>query len=171
MTKPSLETLDKARELADFLEAERNAGSDMDLTLNRRRGDGADTYIGYSVFADQADTGLDPASLLGQPNKASLIAGSRHRVSDQMSVFGENRFAIGGQAPAIARVYGLAFDPAEYVSVTASLEQGRIDDAQAGLMRRTAASMGIGFSGQDFPYWLEHPQNSSQESCRAYPAR
>jgi hypothetical protein len=67
-----------------------------------------------------------------------------------MSVFGENRFAIGGQAPAIARVYGLTFDPAEYVSVTASLEQGRIDDAQAGLMRRTAASMGIGFSGQDY---------------------
>ena len=127
-----------------------DGGWGMDLKLNRRIGDGADTYIAYSVFADQADTGLDPASLLGQANRASLIAGSRRHVSDQMSVFGENRFAIGGQAPAIARVYGLAFDPAEYVSVTASLEQGRIDDAQAGLMRRTAASMGIGFSGQDY---------------------
>jgi hypothetical protein len=127
-----------------------DGGWGMDLKLNRRIEDGADTYIGYSVFADQADTGLDPASLLGQPNRASLIAGSRQRVSDQMSVFGENRFAIGGQAPAIARVYGLTFDPGEHVSVTASLEQGRIDDAQAGLMRRTAASMGIGFSGQDY---------------------
>lgn len=35
MTKPSEETLAKARELADFLESERNSGSDMDLTLNR----------------------------------------------------------------------------------------------------------------------------------------
>jgi hypothetical protein len=127
-----------------------DGGWAMDLKLNRRIQDGADTYIGYSVFADQADNGLDPASLLGQPNRASLIAGSRHRVSDQMSVFGENRFAIGGQAPAIARVYGLTFDPGEHVSVTASLERGQVDDAQAGLMHRTAASMAVGLAGQDY---------------------
>lgn len=127
-----------------------DGGWAMDLKLNRRIQDGADTYIGYSVFADQADTGLDPASLLGQPNRASLIAGARQRVSDQMSVFGENRFAIGGQAPAIARVYGLTFDPGEHVSVTASLERGQVDDAQAGLMHRTAASVGLGLSGQDY---------------------
>lgn len=127
-----------------------DGGWGIDLKLNRRAEDGADTYIGYSVFADQADAGLDPASLLGQPNRASLVAGSRQHVSDQMSVFGENRFAIGGQAPAIARVYGLAYDPGEQVSVTASLERGQVDDAQAGLMHRTAASMGVGLTGQDY---------------------
>ncbi len=127
-----------------------DGGWAIDLKLNRSSEDGADTYIGYSVFADQADTGAYPAALLHQPNSASLIAGSRQRLSDQMSVFGENRFAIGGQSPAIARVYGLTFDPSEHVSVTASLEKGRIDDAQAGFMRRTAASMGIGLSGQDY---------------------
>lgn len=35
LTKPSAATLAEAKELADFLEQEKNSGSDMDLTLNR----------------------------------------------------------------------------------------------------------------------------------------
>ena len=122
-----------------------DGGQGADIQLNHRRGEGAETYVGYALFADRTDTGLDPQSLFTRSNRGTLTLGARQRFSDALSITGENRIGIGGTAPSTSRRFGLNFDPTERLSITGSFETGKIDDATTGLFRRTAASLALGY--------------------------
>ena len=122
-----------------------NGGLGADVQFNHRLGDGSESYVGYSLFADRTDTGLDSQNIFTRSNRGTLVVGSRQRFSDSVSVHGENRIGIGGTAPALTRSFGLRFDPTERLSFTGSFENGHIDDATTGLLRRTAASLGVGY--------------------------
>ena len=69
--------------------------------------------------------------------------------SDSLSVFGENRVSVGSDAPTLARSFGLQFEPSEEWSVTSTFENGRIEDAATGVLRRTAGSLAVGYSTDD----------------------
>lgn len=123
-----------------------NGGLGADLQLNHKLGDGSEAYVGYALYADRTDTGFDPQNIFTRSNRGSLVVGSRRRFSDSFSVYGENRIGIGGAAPSLMRSFGLRYDPTSHLSVTGSLENGRIDDATTGEFRRTAASIGVGYT-------------------------
>jgi hypothetical protein len=127
-----------------------DGGLGTDVQLNHRIGDGSESYVGYSLFADRTDTGIDPQNMFTRSNRGTLTVGARRRMSDSLSVYGENRLGIGGTAPSLTRSFGLRFDPTEKLSITGSFENGRIDDATTGVFRRTATSFAVGYTTEDF---------------------
>lgn len=126
-----------------------DGGLGSDIQLNHRLGEGSEAYVGYALFADRTDTGLEPQNIFTRANRGTLTAGGRRRFSDSLSVYGENRIGIGGSAPSLTRSFGLRFDPTKRLSVTGSFENGKIDDATTGLFRRTAASVAVGYTTED----------------------
>ncbi len=130
--------------------SEGDGGMGADVQVNRRLSEGSEAYVGYSLFADRTDSGLDSQNIFTRSNRGSLVVGTRQRFSDALSVYGENRVGIGGAAPALTRSFGLTFEPVEHLAITGSFETGRIDDATTGEFRRTAATFGIGYSREDF---------------------
>jgi hypothetical protein len=123
-----------------------DGGLGADVQLNSRLGDGTEAYVGYALFADRTDTGLDSQNIFTRSNRGTLTVGARQRFSDSLSIYGENRTGFGGNAPSLTRSFGLKFDPTEKLSFTGSFENGQIDDATTGLFRRTAGSVGFGYS-------------------------
>lgn len=126
-----------------------NGGLGVDVHANHRLGEGSEAYVGYALFADRTDTGLDSQNIFTRSNRGTLTIGARQRFSDSLSVYGENRTGIGGTSPSLTRSFGLKFEPTEKLSFTGSFENGKIDDATTGLFRRTAASMGVGYVSDD----------------------
>ena len=122
-----------------------DGGLGADVQLNRRLGEGSEAYVGYALFADRTDTGLDSQNIFTRSNRGTLTVGARQRFTDSLSVYGENRIGFGGTAPALTRGFGLQFDPSEKISITGSFENGRIDDVSTGVFRRTAGSLGFGY--------------------------
>lgn len=122
-----------------------DGGLGADVQLNHHLGDGSEAYIGYSLFADRTDTGLDSQNLFTRSNRGTLTLGARQRFSDSLSVYGENRVGIGGTAPSLTRSFGMRFEPTEHLSFNGSFERGQIDDEETGLFRRTAGSIGVGY--------------------------
>lgn len=123
-----------------------DGGLGADVQLNHRLGQGSEAYVGYALYADRTDTGFDPQNVFTRSNRGTLTVGSRQRFSDALSVYGEQRVGIGGQAPSLTRTFGLRFDPTERLSFTGSFENGWVDDATTGMLKRTAVSLGTGYS-------------------------
>ena len=130
--------------------SEGDGGTGADIQLNRQLSEGSEAYVGYSLFADRTDTGLDSQNIFTRSNRGTLVLGARQRFSDALSIYGENRVGIGGFAPSLTRSFGLTFEPIEHLAITGSLETGRIDDATTGVFRRTAATFGVGYAREDF---------------------
>lgn len=127
-----------------------DGGQGADIRLNHHLGNGSQSYVGYSLFADRTDTGLEPQNIFTRSNSGTLTLGTRQRFSDALSITGENRIGLGGTAPSLTRSFGLRFDPTDKLSINGSFETGKIDDATTGLFRRTAASLAIGYAMEDF---------------------
>jgi hypothetical protein len=123
-----------------------DGGEGADIQLNHRRANGSQSFVGYSLFADRTDGGLDPQNLFTRSNRGTLTLGSRQRFSDSLSITGETRIGMGGTAPSLTRSFGLRFDPTQKLSLGGSFETGKIDDVSTGLFRRTAASLTLGYS-------------------------
>lgn len=124
-------------------------GLGADVKLNRRYGKGSEAYIGYSLLADRTDTGFEPVNLFTRSNQGTFTVGARHRFSSAFSIYGENRVGAGGTAPSTARSFGVKFDPNERLSFSGSFENGRIDDVSTGVFRRTAATVGVGYTTKE----------------------
>jgi hypothetical protein len=125
--------------------SEGDGGLGADVQFNSRIGDGLEAYVGYALFADRTDTGLDSQNIFTRSNRGTLTVGARQRFSDSLSIYGENRTGFGGNAPSLTRSFGLQFNPTEKLSFNGSFENGKIDDATTGLFRRTAGSIGVGY--------------------------
>lgn len=126
--------------------SEGDGGLGADVQLNSRLGNGTEAYVGYALFADRTDTGLDSQNIFTRSNRGTLTVGARQRFSDSLSIYGENRTGFGGNSPSLTRSFGMKFEPTEKLSFTGSFENGKIDDATTGPFRRTAGSIGFGYS-------------------------
>ncbi|MEQ1867552.1 MAG: flagellar motor protein MotB, partial [Micropepsaceae bacterium] len=115
------------------------------VQLNHRYGDGSEAYVGYSLLAERTQTGLEPANIFTRGNRGTLTAGSRHRFNSAISVYGENGMGFG-VSPSTMWRFGAKYDPNERLSFTGSLENGQIDDATTGLFKRTAVTVGAGYT-------------------------
>ncbi len=122
-----------------------DGGLGADVHLNQRLGEGSEAYLGYALFADRTDTGLDAQNIFTRSDRGTLTLGARHRFNDALSVYGENRLGVGGIAPSTSRTFGLKYEPTKELSFTGSFENGHIDDATTGIFRRTAGTIGVGY--------------------------
>lgn len=121
-------------------------GLGADVQLNHRYGEGSQAYLGYALLADRTASGTAPLDVFTRSNQGTLTVGARHRYNSALSLHGENRIGIGGPAPSATRSFGLKFDPTQRLSFSGLFEKGRIDDASTGEFRRTAATVGVGYT-------------------------
>ncbi len=125
--------------------SEGDGGLGADVQLNHRYGDGSEAYVGYSLLAERTYTGLEPANIFTRSNRGTLSVGTRHRFSSAFSVYGENGMGFGASPSTMWR-FGAKYDPTERLSFTGSFENGQIDDATTGLFKRTAVTVGAGYT-------------------------
>ncbi len=121
-------------------------GLGADVQLVQRLGQGSEAYINYGLNADRSDDGRSAQNLLTRANQGVLTLGARKRFSDSLSINGEQRITYGSDAPSLMRSFGLRFDPTGHLSFTGSFENGRIEDPATGTFRRTAATVGVGYT-------------------------
>ncbi len=131
--------------------SEGDGGLGADLQLNHRYGDGSEAYVGYSLLAERTQTGLEPANIFTRGNRGTLTAGSRHRFNSAFSVYGENAMGFG-TSPSTMWRFGTKYDPNERLSFTGSFENGQIDDATTGLFKRTALTVGAGYTTKSLQF-------------------
>ncbi|MEL7198586.1 MAG: hypothetical protein AAGL10_09750 [Pseudomonadota bacterium] len=129
-----------------------DGGLGANVELAHRYGNGSEAYLGYALLSDRNDLGLQPLNSLASANRGTLTLGARHRFNTSLSIFGENRIEHAGPAPALVRSFGLNWDPDEKWSVSGSYENGRIEDVNTGEFRRTAFSVGLGFTDEKFQF-------------------
>ena len=62
--------------------SEGDGGLGADVQLNGRLGERTEAYVGYALFADRTDTGLDSQNIFTRSNRGTLTVGARQRFSD-----------------------------------------------------------------------------------------
>lgn len=129
-----------------------DGGLAANVELTHRYGNGSETYLGYALVTDRTDLGLEPATSLVQTSRGNLALGTRHRFSSAFSIHGENKIGYGGEAPSIMHSFGFDFDPSERWSFNGTFENGHVDSAQTGRFRRTAATIGAGYTGKTLQF-------------------
>jgi hypothetical protein len=123
-----------------------DGGLGANVELIHRYGKGSEAYLGYGLLTDRTDVGFEPAGSLAQTNRGTLTVGARHRFSTALNIHGENKIGHGGEAPSVMRSFGFDWDPSERWSFSSSLENGRIDDENTGVFKRTAVTFGVGYT-------------------------
>lgn len=97
-----------------------------DLLLHRRSRNGSESHIGYRLYSDLTDRGYDPQELMTQGSRGVLVVGSQQRLSNTLTLVGEEKYGHGGNAPSLVHSYGLRFAPDKVWSFAASVEDSTI---------------------------------------------
>lgn len=127
-----------------------DGGLGSNVEMSHRYGNGSENYLGYALVTDRTDEGLQSLDTLTRSNRGTMTMGTRHRFSSALGVHGENKIGHGGKAPSVMRSFGLDWDPTEKWSVSASFENGHVDNEDTGRFRRTAATLGVGYTSETF---------------------
>ena len=100
-------------------------------------------YVGYRLDPDREFDDILP-SLRGS-DIGSLVAGARHRFSDQVSAYSEDSYDMFGQRRSLTQGYGVEYTPDARWTLRGGVEQGRIKDTVDGDFDRTALSASAGY--------------------------
>jgi hypothetical protein len=130
-------------------------------------GIGAQATLGYSPTADDhdyigyrlaPDRGFNKGSSnpLSGDDLGAIVAGARHRYSEQLSMFAEDRYDMFGLRRTLAQTYGVDYTPSAKWKLNGALEVGTITDdlidALTGLKNsdfsRKALSLTAGYHGE-----------------------
>jgi hypothetical protein len=84
-------------------------------------------YIGYRLDPDR-DGALGANSILSGDDLGQIVAGTRHRVSEQVLVFAEDSYDMFGDKRTLAQTYGVDYTPNARWSFGGNAEWGRIVD-------------------------------------------
>ncbi|WP_044007038.1 hypothetical protein [Jannaschia sp. CCS1] len=114
------------------------------LQLGYDDGEGTTAYIGYELDPGRTISGV---TLDGRDN-GRLIAGARRQVNDQLTYFGENTYDMFGRYNSLSTAYGLTYQTTEFLSYTAALEFGSVDDSFANDFDRSAISLGVRYEDE-----------------------
>ncbi|NJS15151.1 MAG: hypothetical protein HC788_11710 [Sphingopyxis sp.] len=123
-----------------------DGGLGANVELSHRYGSGSEAYLGYALTTDRTDVGLEPIGSLTPVTPGSFTIGARHRFTSALNIRAENKLGHGGPAPSLMRSFGLDWNPSERWSFTGSFERGHIDDVDTGSFKRTAATIGVGYT-------------------------
>lgn len=114
--------------------------------LNYRQSDNSQYYLAYQLATYQPNAGLSAAGPV-ELGGGHLTLGSRQRLSDRMSVYGEERLRMGEAASGVTHVYGIDYNAGDKWVLGASIENGVLDLEDAGtIIERTAATVSVGYS-------------------------
>ena len=81
-------------------------------------------YAGYRLESDRNEL----SSVLYGDDLGSIIAGAKHRYSEQLSIFAEDSYDMFGVRKTLAQTYGVEYTPAARWTLGGNLEIGSIKD-------------------------------------------
>ena len=105
-------------------------------------------YLGYTLDPDRNDAADFPL----QPTSEALgnaVAGARHRFSERLTAYGENRADVFGERQTLTQAYGVTYTPDARWTIGGGIESGRVfGDSLTGVssdLDRTAVSASTGY--------------------------
>ena len=104
---------------------------------------GSTAYFGYTLDPGRA---LNGVTLNGRDN-GQIVAGGRRAVSDSTTIYGENTYDLFGQHRALTSVYGVDYTANKALTLSGSIELGRIEDPVDDFDRR-ALSLGLYYQNE-----------------------
>jgi hypothetical protein len=110
-------------------------------------------YFGYRLDADRTDGDLDSYDPFGR-DTGSIVFGSKRRINDQWSVYGEENFDLIGHRQSLTHTYGVTYTPDDRWKVHGSAENGSFKDDLGGDFDRTAISAGADYSRKGLRFGL-----------------
>ncbi len=106
-----------------------------------------EVYLGYTL--DPTRTGFNNSSLLGSAATEEITIGSRYKISESVSVYGENNWDTFGDRQSLTRAYGVKYTPNAQWTYSGGIESGRVRDSAAGDFDRDAISFGLAYAYED----------------------
>jgi len=107
--------------------------------------DASNIYLNYALDPDRTDNGLGGRN--GQ-----LVSGIRHRYSDTVNVYGEERYQHGDNRVGLTHAYGIEYLPSERWLLGLSLENGTQEEPGRPSLERNAVVVNANYATTDFKY-------------------
>ena len=105
-------------------------------------------YLGYKLDPDRENSG-DTSSVVAGDDLGVIVAGARHRFSDQWSAFAEDNYDIFSARRSLTQTYGVTYTPVATWNIGGALEVGKINDDTASDFDRIAASVSAAYHGEN----------------------
>jgi len=125
--------------------SEGNQGFGAQLGSDYQYSDASNVYVNYELDPDRTDNGL--AGRNGQ-----FVSGVRHRFSDTVNVYGEERYQHGDSRIGLTHAYGIEFLPSEQWVLGLSYENGEQESPGQTTLKRNAIALNAGYATQNFKY-------------------
>lgn len=107
--------------------------------------DRSNGYMNYTLESDRAD--VSTRGRLGV-----LTTGSKYRMSDEMTLYGENRKTHGAGAESMTNAFGIDLAPNDRWSHGVKLEIGSVADPNAGELKRRGISLNTAYKFEKIKY-------------------
>ena len=118
-------------------------------------------YLNYELDPDRTDNAL--AGKNGQ-----LVSGIRHRFSDSISVYGEERYQHGDSQAGLLHAYGIEFLPNDRWVMGMKIENGEQEQPGQVNLKRNALAVNLAYAKDDLKYStaLEYRQDKQDKEKR-----
>ena len=139
-----------------------NLGFGSQIGGDYQYSDASNLYLNYQLDPDRSDNGLGGRN--GQ-----LVGGARHRFSDSVSVYGEERYQYGSSnRSGLTHAYGIDYTPNEHWTFGLAMENGYMQEPGQDKLQRDAIAFHGGYAAQAFKYSgaLEYRQDKNSNEKR-----
>lgn len=100
--------------------------------------DSNSSYFGYELDPGRA---ID-AGLATSENRGRYVVGGRRQITDEIATFGENSYELFSTRRELISAYGVTYTPNDFLSYTATVDFGQLEDQDRGQIERRAFSFG-----------------------------
>lgn len=104
--------------------------------------DRSNAYLTYTLETEREDVNY-------RGRQGTMTTGTRYRVTDEMSVFGETRATQGAGPESLIHAYGLDLAPNDRWSIGLKAELGTVSDPFSGDLKRRAAGGNVAYFFKD----------------------
>jgi outer membrane protein OmpA-like peptidoglycan-associated protein len=111
-----------------------SGGAGGQLSGGYRVNERSDLYLAYAMETESPDINYSG-------RQGRLTAGSHYRLSDQVGLFGETRWANGAGPQSLTHAFGVDLAPNEHWTTGVKFETGTLSDPVAGDLKRNAVGL------------------------------
>lgn len=108
------------------------------LSGDYRMDDRSNAYLAYSVETERPDMAY-------RGRFGNLVAGSRYRLSENVGLFGESRWANGAGPNSLMHAFGVDLAPTDRLTTGIKVESGWLSDPLAGDLKRRAIGVSAAY--------------------------
>jgi hypothetical protein len=115
-----------------------DGGLGAKLSSDWRVNDRSNYYLNYTLETERPEVAV-------RGRQGDLTAGTHHRLSDTVAVFGESRWRSGSGPESLTHAFGLDLAPNDLWTANLKFETGRISDPLGGDLKRDAVGVAAAY--------------------------